>query len=104
VTDAKYAAERAKSLGLNVPIYFGVDFDASTRRSRSSRSTLNHGDYFDEVPQRHYNDTLLLFQSGPFTDYDLVDGYHYGRLATGPHKGLWVRLGASPVEMGLIRA
>jgi hypothetical protein len=29
VTDAKYAAERAKSLGLNVPIYFGVDFDAS---------------------------------------------------------------------------
>jgi hypothetical protein len=64
---------------------------------------VNHGDYFDEVPQRHYNDTLLLFQSGPFTDYDLVEGYHYGRLATGPHKGRWVRLGASPVEMGLIR-
>jgi hypothetical protein len=64
---------------------------------------VNHGDYFEEEPQRHYNDTLLLFQSGPFTDYDLQDGYHYGRLATGPHKGLWVRLGASPVEMGLIR-
>jgi len=29
VTDAKYAKARATSLGLKVPIYFGVDFDAN---------------------------------------------------------------------------
>ena len=62
-----------------------------------------HGDYHDPPVQRHYNDTLLLFQDGPFSDFELVDRYHYGRLATGPHKGLWVRLQASPVDMGLVR-
>jgi hypothetical protein len=64
---------------------------------------MNHGDYFDEQPEPVVRGETLFDQSGPFTDYDLVEGYHYGRLATGPHKGLWVRLGASPVEMGLIR-
>jgi hypothetical protein len=61
-----------------------------------------HGDYFDE-PERHYHYELLLFQDGPFSDFNLVEGYHYGKLATGPHKGLWVRLQASPAAMGLVR-
>jgi hypothetical protein len=64
---------------------------------------MNHGDYFDEQPEPVVRGETLFDQDGPFMDFAITDGYHYGRLATGPHKGLWVRLGASPVEMGLIR-
>jgi len=46
----------------------------------------------------------LVCQEGPFSDFTLLGAYHYGKLATGPHAGLWVRLGASPVDMGLIRS
>ena len=62
-----------------------------------------HGDLFDRY-ERPPTGEVLLFQDGPFTDFSFVDGYHYGKLATGPHEGRWVRLGASPVEMGLVRA
>jgi len=61
-----------------------------------------HGDLFDE-PERYDGPEVLFFQDGPFSDYSFKHGYHYGRLAEGSCAGMWVRLGASPAAMGLIR-
>lgn len=62
-----------------------------------------HGDYFEEPRAHPAGREVLVCQAGPFKDFGITDGYHYGQLDGGDYDGLWVRLAASPADMGLIR-